>query len=178
MKAKNLIFKSLAGIIGLFSFSSCVSIPRGATAVTPFDPGKYLGKWYEIARMDFKFERNLNQTTANYSLNTDGSIKVLNRGYNYKTGKWSEATGKARLAGNSNVARLKVSFFGPFYSGYNVIAMDPGYKYALVAGNNLNYLWILSRTKTLPEDVKQNYIKLANGLGFNTNALIWVEQGK
>jgi len=178
MKAKHLIPKSLAVIIGLFSFNSCVSIPNGATAVTPFDSDKYLGKWYEIARMDFKFERNLNQTTANYSLNADGSIKVLNRGYNYITGKWSEASGKAKFASETNVARLKVSFFGPFYSGYNVIALDREYKYALIAGNNLNYLWILARTKTIPEDVKQNYIKLAAELGFNVKALIWVEQGK
>ena len=178
MKTKHLIPKSLAVIIGLFSFSSCVSIPNGATAVTPFDSGKYLGKWYEIARMDFKFERNLNQTSANYSLNSDGSIKVVNRGYNYITGKWSEATGKAKFAGDTNVARLKVSFFGPFYSGYNVIALDPEYKYALIAGNNLGYMWILARTKTIPNVVKENYTKLAAGLGFNVDALIWVEQEK
>jgi apolipoprotein D and lipocalin family protein len=153
-----------------------VSIPKGATAITPFDKGKYLGTWYEIARMDFKFERNLNQTTANYSLNPDGSIKVVNRGYNYKTSKWSEAVGKAKFAGDPNVARLKVSFFGPFYSGYNVIALDTDYKYALIAGNNTGYMWILSRTKTVSEDVKQNYLKLAKGLGFNIDALIWVEQ--
>jgi apolipoprotein D and lipocalin family protein len=176
MKAKQIFFKSLAAIIGIFAFSSCVSIPKGATAITPFDKGKYLGTWYEIARMDFKFERNLNQTTANYSLNPDGSIKVVNRGYNYKTSKWSEAVGKAKFAGDPNVARLKVSFFGPFYSGYNVIALDTDYKYALIAGNNTGYMWILSRTKTVSEDVKQNYLKLAKGLGFNIDALIWVEQ--
>jgi apolipoprotein D and lipocalin family protein len=176
MKAKQIFFKSLAAIIGIVAFSSCVSIPKGATAITPFDKGKYLGTWYEIARMDFKFERNLNQTTANYSLNPDGSIKVVNRGYNYKTSKWSEAVGKAKFAGDPNVARLKVSFFGPFYSGYNVIALDTDYKYALIAGNNTGYMWILSRTKTVSEDVKQNYLKLAKGLGFNIDALIWVEQ--
>jgi apolipoprotein D and lipocalin family protein len=176
MKAKQIFFKSLAAIIGIVAFSSCVSIPKGATAITPFDKGKYLGTWYEIARMDFKFERNLNQTTANYSLNPDGSIKVVNRGYNYKTSKWSEAVGKAKFAGDPNVARLKVSFFGPFYSGYNVIALDTDYKYALIAGNNTGYMWILSRTKTVSEDVKQNYLKLVKGLGFNIDALIWVEQ--
>ena len=178
MKTKQLILKTLTGIIGLFAVNSCVTIPKGATAITPFDKGKYLGTWYEIARMDFKFERNLNQTTANYSLNANGSIKVLNRGFNYKTGKWSEAVGKAKFAGDPNVARLKVSFFGPFYGGYNVIALDPDYKYALIAGNNTGYMWILSRMKTIPEDIKQNYLKLAKGLGFNIDALIWVEQHK
>jgi apolipoprotein D and lipocalin family protein len=178
MKVKQLILKTLTGIIGLFAVNSCVTIPKGATAITPFDKAKYLGTWYEIARMDFKFERNLNQTTANYSLNANGSFKVLNRGFNYKTGKWSEAVGKAKFAGDPNVARLKVSFFGPFYGGYNVIALDPDYKYALIAGNNTGYMWILSRTKTIPEDIKQNYLKLAKGLGFNIDALIWVEQHK
>lgn len=178
MKTKQLILKMLAGIIGLFAVNSCVTIPKGATAITPFDKEKYLGTWYEIARMDFKFERNLNQTTANYSLNANGSIKVLNRGFNYKTGKWSEAIGKAKFAGDPNVARLKVSFFGPFYGGYNVIALDPDYTYALIAGNNTGYMWILSRMKTIPEDIKQNYLKLAKGLGFNIDALIWVEQHK
>ncbi len=178
MKTKQLILKTLTGIIGLFAVNSCVTIPKGATAITPFDKGKYLGTWYEIARMDFKFERNLNQTTANYSLNANGSIKVLNRGFNYKTGKWSEAVGKAKFAGDPNVARLKVSFFGPFYGGYNVLALDPDYKYALIAGNNTGYMWILSRMKTIPEDIKQNYLKLAKGLGFNIDALIWVEQHK
>ena len=175
MKAKNLIFKSLAGIIGLFSFSSCVSIPRGATAVTPFDPGKYLGKWYEIARMDFRFERNLNNTTADYSVNKDGSIKVDNRGYNYKTMQWKQAIGKAKFVGDSKVAMLKVSFFGPFYSGYNVIALDSGYNYALVSGKDLSYLWILSRKTTIPEDIKQNYLKIAETLGYKTNNLVWIK---
>ena len=178
MKTKNVILKSLFGVISLFTFNSCIGIPKGATAVTPFDKDKYLGKWYEIARFDFRFERDLNNTTANYSINTDGSIKVVNRGYNYKTREWKEATGKAKFAGNSNVARLKVSFFGPFYAGYNVIALDKEYKYALVAGNNLKYLWILSRTQTVPENVKQNYLKIAENLGYKTSSLIWVEHDK
>ena len=155
-----------------------MTFPDGATAVTPFDKEKYLGKWYEIARMDFRFERNLNNTTANYSVNNDGSIKVDNRGFNYKTMKWEQAIGKAKFVGKPDIAMLKVSFFRPFYSGYNVIALDNGYKYALVAGKNLSYLWILSRQTTIPEDVKQNYLKIAENLGFKTSSLIWVEHNK
>lgn len=168
----------ISTMIGALSMNSCVSIPKGATAVSPFDTGKYLGTWYEIARMDFRFERNLNNTTATYSVNADGSIKVYNRGYNYTTKKWSDVTGKAKFVDNPTVARLKVSFFGPFYSGYNVIALDKDYKYALVAGNNLSYLWILCREKTVPDNVKQDYLKIAEKLGFNTSALIWVQHDK
>jgi len=175
MNRKKITGISLLGIIGILTINSCSTIPKGAVAVSPFDKGKYLGKWYEIARMDFRFERNLNNTTANYSLNPDGSIKVDNRGYNFKTNEWKQAIGKAKFAGNENVAKLKVSFFGPFYAGYNVIALDKDYKYALVAGKNLKYLWILSRETTIPESVKQNYLKIADGLGYRTSSLIWVE---
>ena len=113
-------------------FSKGRTIPEKAEAVTPFDASRYLGTWYEVARFDFKFERGLSKTTANYTLNEDGSIKVINLGYNAEKGKWKEAEGKAVFIGDPNIAMLKVSFFGPFYTGYNVIAIDPEYKYALV----------------------------------------------
>lgn len=175
MKNKKIIRKIVGGIIAVISLSACSTIPKGAVVVHLFEKEKYLGKWYEIARMDFVFERNLNNTTANYSINTDGSIKVDNRGYNYKTNKWEQAIGRARFAGDENVAMLEVSFFRPFYSGYNVIALDNNYKYALVAGKNLKYLWILSRETTIPEEIKQVYLKTAEDLGYKTSELIWVE---
>lgn len=175
---KNTINLILAGILGILATLSCSTIPKGAVAVSPFDKNKYLGKWYEIARMDFRFERNLDNTTANYSLNPDGSIKVDNRGYNYKTKEWKQAIGKAKFRGSDTVAALKVSFFGPFYSGYNVIALDSAYKYALIAGKNLSYLWILSRETSIPENIKHDYLKIADDLGFNTSALIWVNHDK
>jgi len=169
---------AILAIIAFVLLVSCSSIPKGAVAIKPFDKARYLGTWYEIARMDFRFERNLNNTTANYSLNNDGTIKVVNRGFNYVTNKWSEAIGKAKPRGSGDEAKLKVSFFGPFYGGYNVIALDDQYKYALVAGNNLKYLWILSRETSIPDDVRQEYLEIANKLGFNTSVLIWVEQNK
>jgi apolipoprotein D and lipocalin family protein len=150
----------------MISIGSCTSIPKGAVAVKPFDIDKYLGKWYEIARMDFRFERK------------NGSIKVDNRGYNYVTGEWKQAIGKAKPAGEPTEARLKVSFFGPFYSGYNVIALDNEYKYALVAGKNLSYLWILSRETTVPDEIKSSYLKIAQDLGYDISSLIWVEHDK
>lgn len=157
---------------------SCASIPKGAVAVKPFDKERYLGKWYEIARKDFKYERNLSNTTAEYTLNNDGTIKVDNQGYNTVKEKWTQAIGKAKFVGDQNTAMLKVSFFGPFYSGYNVIALDIEYKYALVAGKNLKYLWILSRETTIPEDVKDKYLKIAEDIGFDTSDLIWGEHDK
>jgi len=178
MKTKKIIGISILGIVSLFAANSCSTIPKGATAVKPFDKQKYLGKWYEIARLDFRFERNMNNTTANYSANSDGSIKVDNRGYNFEKKEWKQAIGKAKFVGNEDIAMLKVSFFGPFYSGYNVIAIDDDYKYALIAGKNLSYLWILSRETTIPDDIKQNYLKIAQDLGYKTVNLIWVEHDK
>ncbi len=167
----------LAGAAALaLSFSSCVAIPKGAKAVTPFDKNKYLGTWYEIARMDFKFEKGLERVTATYSLIDENTIRVDNKGYSIKEKKWKESIGKARLAGDPSEGRLKVSFFGPFYAGYNVIAIDPDYHYALIAGNNLNYLWLLSREKTMPEEIKESYLKQARALGYDTGKLVWTNQ--
>ena len=154
---------------------SCSTIPKGITAIQDFDKQKYLGQWFEIARMDFRFERNLNNVTATYTLNKDGSIKVDNKGFDYKQMKWKEAIGKAKFVEPTNIGMLKVSFFGPFYSGYNVIAIDSDYKYALIIGKNLDYLWILSRETRIPEEIKNKYIKIAEDLGCKTTSLIWTE---
>jgi len=178
MKIKKLFSTSLLSIVGFFTFNSCSTIPDGAVAVRPFKVEKYLGKWYEIARLDFKYERGLNNTTAEYSFRDDGKIKVDNKGFNSETKEWKQAVGKAKFAGDKDVAMLKVSFFGPFYSGYNVIALDDDYKYALVAGKNLKYLWILSRETTIPDDVKQNYLKTAEGIGYKTSDLLWIVHDK
>ena len=153
---------------------SCSTIPKGVKAVEPFEKAKYLGKWYEIARIDFKYEKDLNNTTAEYSLNANGTIKVTNKGYNTKTGQWKQAIGKAKFAVNDRIGILKVSFFGPFYSGYNVIALDSDYKYALIAGANYKYLWILSRETSIPDEIKNKYLKIANDFGYNTSDLLWI----
>jgi len=158
--------------------TSCSSIPKGVTAVSPFNKELYLGKWYEIARFDFKFERGLNNTTAEYSLRNDGKIKVTNRGYDYEKKERKEAIGKAKFVKEDSIAMLKVSFFGPFYSGYNVIAIDPEYKYALVCGASFDYLWILSRENTIPDKIKTDYVEKAEKLGFNTSNLLWTEHNK
>ena len=165
------------GILGLFIFNSCsVGMPDGATAVKNFDSKKYLGKWYEIARFDFKFEKNLNKVTAEYSKKANGNIEVKNRGFNYVKNEWKEAIGEAKFVNQPSEARLKVSFFKPFWSGYNVIDLDENYQYALIAGDNLDYLWILSREKTIPESYKQRFLEKAKSLGYQTENLIWVKQ--
>lgn len=171
-----ILFLALGVGVIVINLISCVSIPKGATAVKPFKKDKYLGKWYEIARMDFKFEKDLNNVTATYSLKDDGSIKVDNRGYNYVKKEWKQSIGKAKFVKESYEGRLKVSFFGPFYAGYNVIEIDTDYQYALVAGNNLKYLWILSRNKSIPENIKQQYLRKAESLGYDTATLVWTKQ--
>jgi apolipoprotein D and lipocalin family protein len=165
---------TLIALLGIFALNACATIPKGAVAVKPFDKNRYLGKWYEIARFDFRFERNLNNTTATYSLNSNGTIKVVNRGFNYVKNKWKQAEGKAKFVGASDLAMLKVSFFGPFYGGYNVIALDDDYQYALIAGSSLDYLWLLSRTTSMPDSVKNEFLRKAEAIGFNTQNLIWV----
>jgi len=158
-----------------FVLAACSSVPDKPPVVKNFELEKYLGKWYEIARFDFYFEKNMDNTTAQYSLNEDGTVRVVNRGYNYIKKKWKEAVGKARFAGNRTEADLKVSFFGPFYGAYRVIALDQAYQYALVAGKNLDYLWILSRQTTIPDEIKSAYLKLAEEAGFDISKLIWVK---
>ena len=177
-KHKWIIGGTVLGVITIATISSCKTIPKGAVAVKPFDINKYLGKWYEIARLNFRFEKNLNNTTANYSLNNNGTIRVVNRGYNYKTNKWKESVGKAKFVLDPNEAKLKVSFFGPFYSGYNVLAIDDRYTYALIAGKDLDYLWLLSRETTMPQKIKDDYLSIANKLGYDTTKLVWVEHNK
>lgn len=171
---KHLLTFSLLAVL----FFSCARIPKKAVAVQPFDKAKYLGKWYEIARFDYKFERNMNNVTAEYSLNKNGTVRVDNKGFNYKKNAWKQSVGKAKFRTADTVAKLKVSFFGPFYAGYNVIAIDKEYRYALVAGKNTDYLWILSRDTSIPETVKNEYIEIAKKIGYDTDELIWVKHDK
>jgi apolipoprotein D and lipocalin family protein len=170
--------KALLSIIVSVFLAACSSIPEGATAVSPFNKESYLGKWYEIARFDYRFEKNLNNTTAEYSLNDNGKIKVVNRGYNYVKDNWEEAIGKAKFTKDENTAMLKVSFFGPFFAGYNIISIEGDYQYALIAGSSLNYLWILSRNKSIPNDIKDKFLEKAQQIGYNTDKLIWVKHDK
>lgn len=162
--------------------TACTGQPQGITAIKSFDANQYLGTWYEIARLDHSFERDLEKVTATYSLRDDGGIKVINKGYNPNTHEWKSAEGKAYFidapnADKTNTGRLKVSFFGPFYSGYNIIELDkPYYNYVMVCGPDKSYFWILSRTPQMAYPIKQDLVAKAKELGFATDQLIYVNQ--
>ncbi|MGG5598588.1 lipocalin family protein [Myroides sp. C8-3] len=164
----------------LFAFVSCNTkdMPEKAKAVTDFDVNRYLGTWYEIARFDFRFEKDLDNTSAQYSLDANGDVLVLNSGFHTKEKEWKKAEGKAKFRGNNTQGALKVSFFGPFYSGYTIVALDADYNYALIAGKNLDYLWILSREKTIPTAVKEEYLAIAQEIGYDTSRLLWINHDK
>ncbi len=148
------------------------------STVSSLDLNRYLGKWYEIARFDHSFERNLVGTTAYYSLNDDGTIRVVNSGYKDSlTGKFKEAIGKARRKDTIHQGVLEVSFFWNFYSDYLVLELDSvNYSYALVGSKSDKYLWILSRT---PQMNQKDIFFLWNRIrerGYDPDELIWVEQ--
>jgi apolipoprotein D and lipocalin family protein len=154
--------------------AGCAQIPDGVQAVHGFDAERYLGRWYEVARLDHSFERGLDNISATYTPRDDGGIDVLNRGYDRADGQWREARGRARFVGPRDVAMLEVSFFGPFYGGYNVVALDPAYQLSLVAGPTRKYLWILARQPDPPREAVDRLVQRAGELGFDTSALIWV----
>lgn len=152
--------------------------PTGVNAVSPFDLQRYLGSWHEVARLDHRFERGLSRVTAAYSMNPDGSVKVINRGYNAEKRAWSETEGRALFTGDTNTGSLKVSFFGPFYGGYHVIALDPAYRWAMVIGPDPSYLWILAREPRIANDVRTRLLAQASAAGVNTADLIWVDHSE
>jgi apolipoprotein D and lipocalin family protein len=161
----------VAALIG-----GCTSIPEDLTPVTGFDVDRYLGKWYEIARLDHSFERHLKNVSATYTRGENGEIRVLNKGFNFKTDQWKQIEGRALFLEDDTVGSLKVSFFGPFYGGYHIIDLDrQNYSYAMVTGPSRSYLWILSRTTTLDGAIYSDLIAKARKWGFNTEKLIIVE---
>jgi apolipoprotein D and lipocalin family protein len=160
-----------------FIFSGCLGMPEAVTPVKEFEIEKYLGKWYEIVRLDHPFERGLECVTAEYSLREDGGVKVVNRGFSVEKNQWREAQGKAFFVNESNEGYLKVSFFGPFYGAYVVFELDrDNYQYAFVTGPNKSYLWLLSRTQTVASDLLTQFFGKAKKLGYETDKLIYVNQ--
>ncbi len=171
-------FSFLATLAAMIpGLSACTTPPEGVAPITNFDAERYLGTWYEIARLDHRFERGLVAVSATYARNPDGSLKVVNKGFKASTCAWSEAVGRAKFTGEPTTGQLAVSFFGPFYGGYTIFALDhQAYQWAAVSGPTRNYLWILARTPTLADDVRDRLVAEAAGLGFATENLIWVPQ--
>ena len=165
----------LVGGVALVLAGCSTAPPRGVEPVTGFDLERYLGTWHEIARLDHRFERGLTEVTAEYSRRDDGGVRVINRGYDAAADRWKQAEGRAYFRGDEDVGSLKVSFFGPFYGGYHIIALDKAdYQWALVCGQSRRYLWILARQSRLEPEVSGPLIEQAREAGFDVDALIWL----
>ena len=160
--------------VGLLAGCGSTLPPRGVTAVAPFDLQRYQGRWYELARLDHSFERGMTDVSAVYQPQADGSVRVVNRGFDPAKGQWRETIGKALFTGAPSTGSLKVSFFGPFYGGYHVAALDEGYRWAIVVGPDRGYFWVLARDKQLPVSVRDALVRRAQALGIDTSALVWV----
>lgn len=169
MITRSLIVGAVANLL-----SGCVGLPEGVHPVDEFNLERYLGKWYEIARLDHSFERGLDRVTAEYSLREDGGVRVINRGFDIVNNSWKEAEGKAYFVRGPNEGYLKVSFFGPFYGSYVIFDLDNEYQYAFVSGINKSYLWLLARTPTVSEALIERFVEKVNDLGFKADHLIFV----
>ncbi len=164
-------------LISFLTLSGCVKVPNDIKPVSGFEINRYLGQWYEIARLDHSFERGLSHVSAQYNLRDDGGIEVINRGYLDSQNSWKEARGKAYFAKSSDLGFLKVSFFGPFFGSYVIFDLDTeNYQYALVCGPDRSYLWLLARTPTLDKEITDRLTAKAAASGFATDNLIFVQQ--
>lgn len=169
----------LAMSLLLLGIGGCTGTPENITPVSSFDVNRYLGKWYEIARLDHSFERGMDNITAEYSLMSDGGVRVLNRGYLVEDKRWKTAEGKAYFVGEADVGHLKVSFFGPFYGSYVIFELDKqNYQYAFITSYDKSYLWLLSRSPVVAPEVREQFIRLSAKLGFATDQLIFVSHDK
>jgi apolipoprotein D and lipocalin family protein len=144
---------------------------RGTLEVVPHvELEKYLGKWYEIAHLPARFQEGCTDTTATYALSEDGSISVLNECV--RSGKVKRAKGKAKVVDKTSGAKLKVTFFWPFYGDYWIIDLGEDYDYAVVGTPNRRYLWILSRTPRMDDELFSRLIESAKSKGFDVSKLI------
>lgn len=168
--------KMFSAIFIVFFLTGCTGTPEGITPVKGFDKDRYLGTWYEIARLDHSFEKGLSKVSAQYTLRDDGGIKVVNRGYSAEDEEWQNAEGKAFFVDDPDTGHLKVSFFGPFYASYVVFELDKtNYDYAFVTGYNKDYLWLLARSPDISEELKQRFLTTVKNNNYDLNELIWVE---
>ncbi|MCL7944805.1 lipocalin family protein [Marinobacter sp. ATCH36] len=158
--------------------AGCTGVPEGIDPVSELDVKRYEGTWYEIARLDHSFEEGLSNVTADYAVQDDGSIQVINRGYSEEDGQWEEAEGRAVFVSDERNGHLKVSFFGPFYASYVVFGLDDDYEYAYITGYDRDYLWFLSKTPTVDDEALAAFREEAIAKGFDLEELIVVDQGR
>ncbi len=154
----------------------CVDVPEGIKPVTRFKINRYLGTWYEIARLDYMGEQDLKSVSTEYSRNQKGDLVFKHRGYMTKWAEWREKEGRISLAGDPNVGHLKISYFFPIYKPYVIFELDPDYQYAYVCGKDRSFLWLLSRAKYLDEDIVDDFIEKSQNLGFDTSKLVFTDQ--
>lgn len=167
--------KLVTVLIAVLALTGCLGMPEKVTPMKSFELNRYLGKWYEVARLDHPFERGLEKISAEYFLRDDGGVSVVNRGYSSKDGKWKGAKGKAYFVNDQNEGHLKVSFFGPFYGSYVIFDLDKeNYEYAFVSGPDTSYLWLLARQPHPQQEVIDKFRKRSEELGFETDDLIFV----
>ena len=169
------MLKVIIGFLIAFLFIGCGAKNPYLHTVKKVDIKKYQGTWYEIARFEHFFEKGCKNVTASYELKDNGKIKVTNRCTNIDDNEKKEAVGEAYAVDNTN-SKLKVSFFKPFYGDYWIIDLDEDYNYALVGSPNREYLWILSRTKTISQEVKNSILKKLPEHKFDKSKFIWTIQ--
>jgi apolipoprotein D and lipocalin family protein len=168
--------KTVLLLIGVFTLSGCLGMPESVQPITGFELERYLGKWYEIARLDHSFEKGLSQVTAEYRLRNDGGLLVINRGFSVSENEWKKAEGKAYFVNRNSEGYLKVSFLGPFYGSYVVFELErENYQYAFISGPSTKYLWLLSRTPSVGKEVIEKFIEMSKSRGFDTDSLIFVQ---
>jgi apolipoprotein D and lipocalin family protein len=164
-------------LLSLVALGGCTKVPEGLQPVQDFTLERFMGTWYEIARLDHGFERGSDNVTAEFIAEGEDGFKLVNRGYREKTGQWTEDTGQGSFAGDKNIGSLKVSYFGPFYGGYHIIDLDKDhYRYAMVTGPSRSILWILSREKTMDDKTYSALVAKAMHWGFDVKKLILVNQ--
>ncbi len=172
------IFATAALTLLLGTLMACTGTPPGVEPVQGFEVERYMGRWYEILRLDHRFERGLSHVTAHYSLREDGRVRVINRGLDEATCSWREAEGTARFRGKADRASLAVSFFFGISGGYHIFALDEEeYRWALVSGPTHGYLWLLAREPELDPELQARLVAKAADVGFPTSDLIQVHHG-
>ena len=168
--------KTIVTFIVAVFMVSCVEIPEGVKPVQNFNLDRYLGTWYEIARLNHRFEVGFKSVSVEYSRNDNGSIAVKNRGYIVRRREWRDAEAKASFVGDPTVGHLKVSYIPLLYDSYLIFGLDEEYQHAFVCGDDTDHLWLLARTKVVDEEVIDDFVNKAQGLGFDTDELIFVQQ--